>query len=179
MKFSTLFTAVFALPVLAEVHAEKDADLVARDSSSTRYGLTLNSLRAQGIANSEILSKPMTAVVNTGSALSYIPNTALINLHNNLNANPSFALQQRYYCDCNITQYLQFSFSGQTIKVPNYRFLLPVENYVNGLSAGINFPHNSCLVTIQATPNGGDYVILGQNILGAANLVYNGKNSQS
>lgn len=141
-------------------------------------GITLNSIRAQGLATQNILDKPMTAILDSGTTLSYIPNSALINLHNNLNANPSFTINQRYYCDCNITDYLQFNFGDQSLKVPNYQFLWPIEQFVNPYVAGIAFPHNSCLVGFEATPNGADYILLGDNVLRSAYIVYDPSNSK-
>lgn len=154
-------------------HSKYTGKLVSMDvSHPVHYGVTLNSIRAQGIANSNILNKPMTAILDSGTTLSYLPNDALINLHTNLNANPSFTINQRYYCDCNITQYLQFDFQSQSVKVPNYQFLWPISQFVNPYVAGVAFPSNSCLVGFEASPRGSDYVLLGDNILRSAYIVY-------
>lgn len=160
-------------------HSKYKGKLVSMDvSHPVHYGITLNSIRAQGLATQNILDKPMTAILDSGTTLSYIPNSALINLHNNLNANPSFTINQRYYCDCNITDYLQFNFGDQSLKVPNYQFLWPIEQFVNPYVAGIAFPHNSCLVGFEATPNGADYILLGDNVLRSAYIVYDPSNSK-
>lgn len=160
-------------------HSKYTGQLVSMDvSHPVHYGVTLNSIHAQGIANTNILAKPMTAILDSGSTLSYLPNTAIINLHNNLNANPSFSIGQRYYCDCNITDYLQFDFAGQTLRVPNYQFLTPIGQVVNSRVANIAFPHNSCLVGFETAPQGSDYVLLGDNVLRSAYIVYDPAHSK-
>lgn len=160
-------------------HSKYSGKLVSMDvSHPVHYGTTLNSIRAQGISNGNMLNKPMTAILDSGTTLSYLPNDALINLHTNLNANPSFTINQRYYADCNITQYLQFDFQGQSIKVPNYQFLWPIEQFVNPFVAGVSFPRNSCLVGFEATPQGADYILLGDNILRSAYVVYDPANKR-
>lgn len=160
-------------------HSKYSGKLVSLDvSHPVHYGVTVNSITAQGLAAQNILGKPMTAILDSGTTLSYIPSDALTNLHTNLNANPSFTINQRYYCDCNITQYLQFDFQGQSIQVPNYQFLWPISQFVNPIVANVAFPQNSCLVGFEATPNTADYILLGDNVLRSAYIVYDPANSQ-
>lgn len=160
-------------------HSKYSGKLISMDvSHPVHYGVIVNSIRATGIANGNILNKPMTAILDSGTTLSYLPKDAIINLHTNLNANPSFAINQRYYCDCNVTDALIFNFQGQTLRVPSYQFLWPIEQFVNPYVASIAFPRNSCLVGFEQTPSGADYILLGDNVLRSAYIVYDPSSSR-
>lgn len=160
-------------------HSKYSGKLISMDvSHPVHYGVIVNSIKATGIANGNIINKPMTAILDSGTTLSYLPKDAMINLHTNLNANPSFTISQRYYCDCNITDSLVFNFQGQTLRVPSYQFLWPIEQFVNRYVASVAFPKNSCLVGFEQTPSGADYILLGDNVLRSAYIVYDPSSSR-
>ena len=145
-------------------------------SSGTHYGVQVNSIHADGRASQNILTQPMTAVLDSGSRFSYFPNGITRSLYEVLNANPSFSINLKYYADCNITDNLVIDFGATQIKVPNYYFLTPIENFVNRGVAGVAFPQNSCYVGIDNSP--GNYIVLGENLIRSSYIVYDGKNSQ-
>lgn len=189
MQFSTLAVAsLFALPAFSlalpkfgaeQPRVEEESVSLDARAGSQYYGVTINSINSDGRATQNILSKPITAVVDSGSQMSYFPIEITRSLYEVLNANPSFAINQKYYTDCNITSNLLFDFGATQIKVPAYYFLKPIEQYVNPVQANINFPHNSCYVGIQTVPGDeASYAVLGQNIISATNIVYDSRTSQ-
>lgn len=163
-------------------HSKYTGKLVTLATSSTgsgqHYGVTVNGIRSDGRATQNILSQPMTAVLDSGSKFSYFPVDVTRGLYEVLNANPSFAIQERYYTDCNITNNFIFDLGTTQISVPAYYVLTPIENYVSAQVAAINFPRNSCYVGIITAPGNGNYGVLGQNIIQSSYIVYDNKNKQ-
>lgn len=142
-------------------------------SSGSHYGATLYGVSSDGLAKQNcMMSGPALAVFDSGSKLSYLPSADTRMLHEVLNANPSFAIGQKYYADCNITQHLNLDFGGSPISVPNYYFLTPIEEMVPGPVAATAFPRNSCYLGIEDAPS--SYALLGENLLRGMYIVYDG-----
>lgn len=184
MQFSILALAtLFALPSLSsalpadmnmqyDVTADQPQKFDARAFTGQRYGLTVDGLKTDGLAAQNVMKKPIIAVVDSGSIYSYFPNEVTRSLYEVLNANPSFAIQQDYYADCNITTNFIFSFGRNQVSVPAWRLMSPIEQKVKSVAAAIGFPRNSCYVGIQTAPGNGDYAVLGQNFLSAVDLAF-------
>lgn len=184
MQFSILALAtLFALPSVTsaipadvnmqyDVTADQPQKFDARAFTGQRYGLTVDMLKTDGLAAQNVLKKPMIAVVDSGSIYSYFPIDVTRSLYEVLNANPSFAIQQDYYADCNITTNFIFAFGRNQVAVPAWHLMTPIEQKVNNIAATINFPRNSCYVGIQTAPGNGDYAVLGQNFLSAVSLAF-------
>lgn len=147
-------------------------------SHPAHYGIMLNTMHVDGRASQDVMDKPMTAILDSGTTLSYFPEPVTRMLHEVLNANPSFAINQKYYTDCNITNNFILEFGPTTIKVPNYQVLTPIEGYVSPAVASIAFPRNTCFVGIDDVPGGANYILLGDNIIRSAYIVYDPQNQQ-
>lgn len=145
-------------------------------SHPAHYGVLLNEIRSDGRAAQNVMSKPRTAILDSGTTLSYLDQDSLRMLHEVLNANPSFAINQKYYTDCNITSHLILDFGNVEIQVPAYQFLTPIEGYVNAAVAAVAFPRNSCFVGIDSVPDNANYVLLGDNMIRSAYIVYDPEN---
>lgn len=159
-------------------HSKYTGNLVSMAvTHPSHYGVQVSGIRADGRASQNILGKPTTAILDSGTTGSYFDENTLRSLYEVLNANPSFAINQKYYTDCNITDHLIFSFGMTEIKVPASNFLTPIEGYVNAAVAGVAFPHNSCYVGVD-TATGGDYILLGENMLRAMYIVYDSQNQK-
>lgn len=154
-------------------HSKYSGRLYALPISHPKHlGVTLRSLRTDGVVRSEQLDRPTTAILDSGTSLTYFPGGTVDSLHTALNANPSFTIGQRYYCDCNVTEHLLLNFGPVSIKVPNYFFLWPIETVVNRAVAAVAFPQNSCYIGIESQQPGMDYILLGDNFLRAFYTVY-------
>lgn len=161
-------------------HSKYTGNLVtlaaAASGSGQHYGVTLNGIRSDGRATQNIVTTPMTAVLDSGSRFSYMPTAVTRGLYEVLNANPSFSIGQKYYADCNITSNLIFDFGTTQLTVPSYYFMSPIEEFVSAQTAAINFPHNSCYVGILTSQ--GNNAVLGQNIIQSSYVVYDKNNKQ-
>lgn len=134
-------------------------------------GVSLHSMKCVGGRNrDELLSKPQTAVLDSGTSLTYVDSGTLQTIQTALNANPSFAIGMKYYCDCNITKTLELNFGAVSVQVPAYQFLWPITQFVNPLLAGVAFPQNSCYLGIESGNDG--FILMGDNFLRAMYLVY-------
>lgn len=158
-------------------HSKYTGPLAKLDvSHPSHYGVTLNEIRSNGRANQNVLSKPKTAILDSGTTLSYLDEDTMRSLYEVLNANPSFAINQKYYTDCNITESLSLDFGSVQIEVPAYQFLTPIENYVNPAIAGIAFPRNTCFVGLDNAPQDANFLLLGDNFIRSAYIVYDPEN---
>lgn len=146
-------------------------------SHSQHYGIPLKGLSTDSAANN-ILDKPMTAILDSGTTLSYFPDSVTKNVLNLLKAQRSFALNNKYYADCNVTDHLTLDFGKNQIQVPNYQFLQPIEQFVNPLMAQVMFPRNTCFVGFDVVPEGMDFILLGDNTIRSAYIVYDPQNKQ-
>lgn len=147
-------------------------------SHPAHYGITLNGIRATGRADQNVMSNPMTAVLDSGTTFSYFPDSVMRSIYEVLNANPNFTINEKYYTDCNITDSLILDFGSTQIKVPNYQFLTPITKYVNSIVASVAFPQNSCYVGLDFLSGGGDYILLGDNLIRSAYIVYDSQNGR-
>lgn len=154
-------------------HSKYAGNLVTLPISHPRHlGVTLNGIYMDGREKGNNLQKPNTAVLDSGTSLTYVPHDTLISIQGALNANPSFSIGERYYCDCNITENLVLDFGATKIPVPAYNFLWPIENFVSGQTAATNFPQNSCYLGIESSSADQDFILLGDNILRGLYIVY-------
>lgn len=133
-------------------------------------GVQLNHMKGDG--KHPLIDKPQPAILDSGTSLSYFPESVMGKLHVALNANPSFAIGQKYYCDCNVTSALHLDFGPTSISVPNYFFLWPIEGIVNPVVANFAFPQNSCYIGIEQAHAEMDFILLGDNFLRAFYTVY-------
>lgn len=85
-------------------------------------GVTLQNMRTDGRAQNPLMSAPKVAVLDSGTSLTYFSSDVAQNIHEALNANPLFAIAQKYYCDCNVTQNIILNFGSEEIVAPNYQF---------------------------------------------------------
>lgn len=141
-------------------------------SHPKHLGVSVKSIATDGVAKKNILKKPTTAVLDSGTSLTYLEKPAMTSLHVFLNANPSFAIGQKYYCDCNVTKNIVMDFTGVQVKIPAYHFLWPVSAIVNPVIAAAAFPPNSCYIGIEANKKGMDFALIGDNFLRAMYVVY-------
>jgi yapsin 1 len=135
-------------------------------------GVTLTQMRGDGRDKNGLMSKPQVAILDSGTSLSYVPFDVVDRMGDAFNTNPSFALGQKYYCDCNVTSSMILEFGSISIKVPNYFFLWPIETVVNPVVANFAFPQNSCYIGIEPAQQGMNFVLLGDNFLRAFYAVY-------
>lgn len=134
-------------------------------------GVTLKGMKCVGgRSKDQLLSKSQTAVLDSGTSLSYFDSGTVGAMQVAFNANPSFAIGMKYYCDCNITKSLALDFGPITINVPAYQFLWPITQFVNPLLATVVFPQNTCYFGIESGNDG--FALLGDNFLRSMYLVY-------
>ncbi|PRT54314.1 Acid protease [Wickerhamiella sorbophila] len=134
-------------------------------------GVTLQGMKCVGSrSKDQLLSKPQTAVLDSGTSLSYFDSGTVGAMQVAFNANPSFAIGMKYYCDCNVTKSLALEFGPVTINVPAYQFLWPISQFVNPMLATVVFPQNSCYFGIESSNDG--FVLMGDNLLRSMYLVY-------
>lgn len=147
-------------------------------SHPRHLGITLQTMRSDGRVKGDLLAKPQTAVLDSGTSLSYFPSDAVDAMHEAFNANPSFTIGEKYYCDCNVTNNLILNFGSAEIAVRNYQFLWPIEQIVNPLISTFAFPPNSCYIGIEKTQSGMDFILLGDNFLRSFYIVYDLRNNR-
>lgn len=136
------------------------------------FGVQLSSIKADERATYELISKPSTAILDSGTSLSYVDGDTLSAIRTAFNANPSFALGERYYSDCNITKALHFTFGGNSIAVPAYNFMWPISMFVDGVTESLDFPQNSCYLGFEQSSSDENFILLGDNVLRGMYLVY-------
>lgn len=136
-------------------------------------GITLHNVHLDGLVGAPLLNKPQVAILDSGTSLSYFSKDIVDSMHNYLNANPSFQIGQKYYCDCNVTGNFVLDFGGgHQIKIPNYNVLWPIEQFVGTTRANLFFPENSCYIGIEEINQGFDFILLGDNFLRAMYVGY-------
>lgn len=141
-------------------------------SHRKHLAVTLQGMKSNGRDKSQMLKYARPAVLDSGTTMSYFSDDVLANIHESFNANPSFTIGQKYYCDCNITDVLWMNFGCTQIAVPAYYFLWPIETVVNKVVSFLAFPANSCYLSFEKASKDMDYYLLGDNILRAMYLVY-------
>ncbi|CAN6674940.1 aspartic proteinase yapsin-3 [Trichomonascus vanleenenianus] len=147
-------------------------------SHPKHLGIKIQNMHSDGRAQEAMLQKPVTAILDSGTSLSYLPQDAVGNIHEYLNANPSFTIGEKYYCDCNVTANLVLNFGPTEIKVPNFYFLWPIETIVNPVVANFAFPANSCYIGIENSQPGMDFALFGDNFMRAMYVVYDLKHNR-
>ncbi|ANB13605.1 Yps3p [Sugiyamaella lignohabitans] len=140
--------------------------------------ITMQGLSTDGLDKRNLMTSPSVSVLDSGTSLSYFSSDVIQQIHQALNANPSFTIGQKYYCDCNITNNLILNFGSAEIEVPNYDFLWPIETIVSPLVAGVAFPQNSCYLGIEQVQAGMDFSLIGDNLLRAFYTVYDIQNDR-
>lgn len=135
-------------------------------------GVNLQGIKADQRATYQLLSKPSTAILDSGTSLTYLDGDTLGSLRVAFNANPSFAIGERYYTDCNITTNLWMDFGNVNIPVPAYNFMWPIDLFVSGISASLNFPQNSCYIGFEQSSGDENFLLFGDNVLRAMYVVY-------
>lgn len=142
------------------------------------YGITLSEIRAAGTQN--VLSQPMTAILDSGTTLSYFNEATVKAIHQAIGAKSSFALNGKFYADCHALDKFVFNFGDGAVQitVPASQILTPIENYVRPGLASMTFPRNSCFVGIDVVPKNADYLLLGDNVIRSAYIVYDPQNKQ-
>lgn len=135
-------------------------------------GVTVQGIKADQRATYQLLSKPSTAILDSGTSLSYLDGDSLGAMRVAFNSNPSFALGERYYTDCNITTNLYFDFGNIDIPVPAYNFMWPVDLFVDGVTASLDFPQNSCYIGFEQSSSDENFLLFGDNVLRAMYVVY-------
>lgn len=135
-------------------------------------GVTMQGMTASGRATYQLLSKPSTAILDSGTSLTYVDGDTLGAIRTALNSNPSFALGERYYTDCNITDALTIDFGSVQVPVPAYNFMWPIDMFVNGLTASLDFPQNSCYIGIEQSGSNENFLLVGDNMLRSMYVVY-------
>lgn len=147
-------------------------------SHPRHLGITMQAMRSDGRVKDNMIPRPQVAVLDSGTSLSYFPASVVDTLHGVLNANPSFTIGEKYYCDCNVTKNLILNFGSVEIAVRNYQFLWPIEQIVNPLISTFAFPPNSCYIGIEKTQAGMDFILLGDNMLRSFYTVYDLQNNR-
>lgn len=154
-------------------HGKYTGELVNLDISHPRHlAVQLQGIYTDGREQSNNMGKPMSAILDSGTSLTYLPQDVLTNIRTALNANPSFTIGTRYYTDCNITTNLVLDFGEQKINVPSYQFLWPIDQFVNGVAAATAFPQNSCYLGLEQSDANADYILLGDNVIRSMYIVY-------
>ncbi|CAH6722599.1 aspartic proteinase 3 [[Candida] jaroonii] len=117
-------------------------------------------LNTSGSSTESVTSNGYAALLDTGSTLSYFPQSLLIKLGSMLDLDYSSSLGA-YIIDCNVKDdiALTFDFSGVSISVP-------LKDYV--LSAS----RSTCYFGILPQDSSSDYILLGDNFLRNAYVVY-------
>lgn len=138
----------------------------------SHMGVTLNGMYASGVANYNLMKKPMVTILDSGTSLSYLDGDTLSAYRTAVNSNPSFNLGSKYYTDCNVSNSLMLDFGKGHIEVPSYNFLWPVEMFVNKITAAIVFPRNSCYIGLEKNSAHEDFLLFGDNILRSMYIVY-------
>jgi hypothetical protein len=147
-------------------------------SHPQHLGITLQNMRTDGRVQNPLMTAPKVAVLDSGTSLSYFSSDVMQNLHEALNANPSFAIGEKYYCDCNVTDNLVLDFGSAAIAVPNYQFLWPIETIVNPVLATAVFPPNSCYIGIETIQRNMDFYLIGDDFLRSFYTVYDIQDSR-
>lgn len=143
-----------------------------------QLGVQLFGMHGDRRSKNNLLSRAQTCVLDSGTTLTYVDKETLLNIQGALNSNPSFAINMKYYCDCNITNHMVLDFGGTMISVPSYNFLWPIETIVDPIIASIAFPQNSCYLGIEQVQDGMDFVLMGDNMLRSMYIVYDLDNKQ-
>jgi hypothetical protein len=141
-------------------------------------GITCQGISSDGRDQRNALTSPQVAVLDSGTSLTYLSSDAMETLYEEFNANPSFSIGEKYYCDCNVTNNLLFNFGATEIAVPAYNFLWPIETVVNKVVATMTFPPNSCYIGLEKVQKGMDFLLLGDNVLRAFYTVYDISNNR-
>jgi yapsin 1 len=147
-------------------------------SHPKHLAINLQGMEGDGRDPGQLLTYARPAVLDSGTTMSYFSGDVIGRIHMAFNANPSFTIGQKYYCDCNTTNVLWLNFGCAQVAVPNYYFLWPIETVVNKLVAYFSFPDNSCYISLEQGSSDMDYYLLGDNILRAIYAVYDLENGQ-
>lgn len=153
--------------------------LVALPITHPRHlAVTLQNLRTDGVVRNNLMNSPEIAVLDSGTSLTYFSKSVMNNIHEAFNANPSFAIGKKYYCDCNVTHNMVLDFGSTIINVPNYQFLWPIETIVHGIVGKMVFPPNSCYIGIETIQTDMGFFLIGDDFLRAFYSVYDIQNNQ-
>jgi len=154
-------------------HDQYDGNLVEMPIVHPKHmGVNVQGIRADQRATYQLLSKPQVAILDSGTSLTYVDGDTLGSLRTALNSNPSFALGERYYTDCNITTDLHIDFGNINIPVPSYNWMWPIDMFVDGVTASLDFPQNSCYIGIEQASSDENFLLFGDNLLRAMYVVY-------
>lgn len=139
-------------------------------SHPSHLGVVVQGLYASGVASFNLMSQKKTAVLDSGTSLTYVDTGTLDAYRTAVNSNPSFALGSKYYCDCNVSDSMTIDFGPTKITVPSYNFLWPISMFVSGITATIAFPRNSCYIGIDKAEE--NFMLFGDNFLRGIYIVY-------
>lgn len=160
-------------------HSKYEGDLISLPITHfAHYGVRLTEIRAAGTRN--VLSQPKTAILDSGTTLSYFDEPTVKAIHEAIGAKTSFALNGKFYADCHALDKFVFNFGDGAVQitVPASQILTPIENFVRPAIASVSFPKNSCFVGIDVVPKNADYLLLGDNVIRSAYIVYDPQNKQ-
>lgn len=136
----------------------------------SHLGVTVQGMYAEGVANYNLMKAPTTAILDSGTSLSYVDGATLDAYRTAVNSNPSFLIGGKYYTDCNVSDSMTIDFGATRIKIPAYNYLWPIDMFVNKISAAVAFPRNSCYIGIDKSSE--DFFLFGDNFLRGMYIVY-------